>query len=68
MIKLGNRHNLERVVVINPDGTMNENAGKYNLQDRFVCRKNLVKDLEEAGLLISIEAINPKRNNIIPCN
>ena len=55
--EVGNRHNLERVVVINPDGTMNENAGKYNLQDRFVCRKNLVKDLEEAGLLISIEEI-----------
>ena len=56
--EVGNRHNLERIIVINPDGTMNENAGKYNGLDRFECRENLVKDLEEEGLLIEIEEIN----------
>lgn len=55
--EVGNRHNLERVVVINPDGTMNENAGKYNGLDRFDARKELVKDLKDLGFLISIEEI-----------
>lgn len=55
--EVGNRHGLERVIVINPDGTMNSNAGKYEGQDRFLCRKNLVKDLEDESLLISIEEI-----------
>ena len=56
--EVGNRHNLERIIVINPDGTMNENAGKYNGLDRFECRNRLVKDLEEEGLLLEIEEIN----------
>ena len=55
--EVGNRHNLERIVVINPDGTMNENAGKYNGLDRFACREKLVEDLRENGLLISVEEI-----------
>ena len=55
--EVGNRHNLERIVVINPNGTMNENAGKYQGLDRFECREKLVNDLQEKGLLISIEPI-----------
>ena len=55
--EVGNRHNLERVCVINPDGTMNEAALKYNGLDRFACRQELVKDLEDEGLLISIKQI-----------
>ena len=55
--EVGNRHNLERIIVINPDGTMNENALVYNGLDRFLCRKKLVEDLKNAGLLISIEEI-----------
>ena len=55
--EVGNRHNLERIIVMNPDATMNEHAGKYCGMDRFACREALVKDLEEAGLLISIEKI-----------
>ena len=55
--EVGNRHNLERIIVINPDGTMNENAFKYNGLDRFECRKQLVEDLEKEGLLIKIEKI-----------
>ena len=53
--EVGNRHNLERVVVINPDGTMNSNAGKYQGMSREMCREELVKDLEKDGLLIRIE-------------
>ena len=55
--EVGNRHNLERIVVINSDGTMNENAGKYVGLDRFACREELIKDLEEQDLLISVKEI-----------
>ena len=53
--EVGNRHNLEQIVVMNEDATMNENAGKYQGMDRFECRKQLVKDLQEAGVLVEIE-------------
>ena len=53
--EVGNRHNLDRIVVMNPDATMNENAGIYKGLNRFDCRKQLVKDLEDADLLIKIE-------------
>jgi len=53
--EVGNRHNLDRVVVMNPDATMNENALKYKGLNRFDCRKQLVKDLEDENLLIKIE-------------
>ncbi|MGE8000686.1 valine--tRNA ligase [Lysinibacillus sp. NPDC093190] len=53
--EVGNRHNLERILVMNEDGTMNELAGKYNGMDRFECRKQIVADLQESGVLIRIE-------------
>ncbi|WP_053369060.1 valine--tRNA ligase [Bacillus sp. FJAT-27245] len=53
--EIGNRHNLERVLVMNEDGTMNARAGKYNGLDRFECRKQIVKDLQEQGVLFKIE-------------
>ncbi|MCM3568382.1 valine--tRNA ligase [Neobacillus mesonae] len=53
--EVGNRHNLERVLVMNEDGTMNEKAGKYQGMDRFECRKQIVKDLQEIGVLFKIE-------------
>ena len=52
---IGNRHNLKQINVLNPDGTLNENAGKaYNGMDRFACRKKLVEDLRDRGYLIKI--------------
>ena len=53
--EVGNRHNLPRINVMNDDATMNEVAGKYEGMDRFAARKAIVKDLEEAGLLVKIE-------------
>ncbi|MGM7636513.1 valine--tRNA ligase [Bacillus sp. Hm123] len=53
--EIGNRHDLERVLVMNEDGTMNDLAGKYNGMDRFECRKQIVKDLQEQGVLFNIE-------------
>ena len=55
--EVGNRHNLERIIVMNDDATMNENACIYKGLDRFECRKKLVEDLKEQDLLISIEKI-----------
>ncbi|WML40732.1 valine--tRNA ligase [Neobacillus sp. OS1-2] len=53
--EVGNRHNLERVLVMNEDGSMNAKAGKYQGLDRFACRKQIVKDLQELGVLFKIE-------------
>ncbi|MEK4700596.1 valine--tRNA ligase [Solibacillus sp. FSL R7-0668] len=53
--EVGNRHNLERILVMNEDGTMNDLAGKYAGMDRFECRKQIVADLQEAGVLVEIE-------------
>lgn len=55
--QVGNRHNLKRINVMNDDGTMNEECGKYAGMDRFDCREALVKDLKEEGYLIKIEPI-----------
>lgn len=53
--EIGNRHDLERVLVMKEDGTMNDNADKYAGMDRFECRKQIVADLQEAGVLYKIE-------------
>lgn len=53
--EIGNRHNLPRILVMNEDGTMNDLAGKYKGMDRFECRKQIVKDLQEQGVLFKIE-------------
>lgn len=53
--EIGNRHNLARILVMNEDGTMNENAGKYQGMDRFDCRKQLINDLQEQNVLYKIE-------------
>ncbi len=53
--EVGNRHNLERIIVMNPDATMNEKAGIYKGLTREECREKLVNDLKEKNLLIKIE-------------
>ncbi len=52
---MGLRHHLPQVTVIDKDAKMSADAGKYQGQDRYQCRQNVVADLEEAGLLIKIE-------------
>ena len=52
--EVGKRHNLEEIVVINDDATMNSKAGKYAGMDRYECRKTLVEDLEKEGLLVKV--------------
>jgi len=53
--EIGLRHNLEQINGMNMDATMNENAGKYQGMDRFVCRKEIVKDLEAGGFLVKVK-------------
>ncbi len=55
--EVGLRHNLERIVCINPNGTMNENAIGYEGLDRFLAREKLIGDLKEQGLLLGVEKI-----------
>lgn len=53
--EVGSRHDLPQVLVMDESGKMNENAGRYNGLDRFECRKQIVADLKEQGVLLKIE-------------
>ena len=55
--EVGNRHNLERIVIMNDDATMNNLCGKYEGMSCLECRKVLLEDLEDLGLLIKVEPI-----------
>lgn len=55
--EVGKRHNLKEIICINPDATMNENAGIYQGLSREEVREKLVSDLEKNGLLLSKEEI-----------
>ncbi|PTX59380.1 valyl-tRNA synthetase [Melghirimyces profundicolus] len=53
--EIGLRHDLPQILVMDETGTMNEQAGPYQGLDRFECRKRIVEDLREAGVLTEIE-------------
>ncbi|WP_274362611.1 valine--tRNA ligase [Paenibacillus thermotolerans] len=53
--EVGARHDLPQILVMDETGTMNENAGKYAGMDRFECRKQIVADMKESGVLLRIE-------------
>jgi valyl-tRNA synthetase len=53
--EMGKRHNLPFINIMNKDGSLNENAGPFQGQDRFVARKNVVARLEEEGFLVKVE-------------
>ena len=55
--EVGNRHNLERIVIMNDDATMNENAPGYEGLTREECRDKVIEDLKEHGLLLEIEPL-----------
>ncbi|RLC30876.1 MAG: valine--tRNA ligase [Deltaproteobacteria bacterium] len=62
--EIGNTHNLERIKVIDENGTMNELAGPYRGMDRFECREKILDDLRQAGLM---EKIEPYQNAVGHC-
>ena len=53
--QVGQRHNLPIVNIMNDDATINANGGKYEGLDRYVAREQIVKELDEMGLLVKIE-------------
>lgn len=53
--EVGNRHNLEEINVMNDDATINENGGRYQGLDRYAARKQMIKELDELGLLVKVE-------------
>ena len=53
--EVGQRHNLEQIKVMNDDATMNSYAGKYEGMDRYECRRAMVEELKEQGLLVKVE-------------
>ncbi|MCI5183273.1 MAG: valine--tRNA ligase, partial [Candidatus Electrothrix sp. AW1] len=53
--EIGLRHDLERIKIMDDHGVMNEQAGKYAGMDRFACREQIVRDLDELGFLDKIE-------------
>ncbi len=55
--EVGLRHDLERIVIMNDDATMNENCGKYQGLSREEARERVVQDLKEQDLLLSMEPI-----------
>lgn len=55
--ELGKKHKLESIDILNPDGTMSVAAQLYVGQDRFACRKQIVKDLEEKGHITKVDEI-----------
>ncbi len=52
---LGMKYGLESIDIFNDNGTLNQHGGKYCGMDRFACRKAIMKDLEEAGLVEKTE-------------
>ena len=55
--EVGNRHNLDRIVIMDESAHLNSETGKYNGLDRFIAREKLIEELKEKDLLIKIEEI-----------
>ena len=62
--EVGLRHNLEIINVMNEDGSINENGGKYCGMSGLDARKAIVRDLEEQGFLVRVEDI---KHNVGTC-
>lgn len=62
--EVGLRHNLQVLRVMNDDGTMNKNAGKYCGLERFEARKQIIEDLQNHGCLVKTQ---PHKHNVGGC-
>jgi valyl-tRNA synthetase len=65
--EVAQRHDLPLVNILNPDVTMNENAGKYQGLDRYKCREAILADLKESGQLIKIEPYGHSVGHCMRC-
>ncbi len=66
--EVGQRHNLPQVVVIDKTGKMNEMAGPYAGMDRYECRRQLVENLAESGVLTRVEDHNNSVGHCYRCH
>ncbi|WP_127008968.1 valine--tRNA ligase [Veillonella sp. CHU110] len=66
--EMGQRHNLESIVVMNPDGTMNAGAGHFVNMPRELARKQVVAELEVQGLLEKVEEHGHSVGHCSRCN
>ena len=66
--EMGQRHNLESIVVMNPDGTMNAGAGHFVNMPRELARKQVVAELEAQGLLEKVEEHGHSVGHCSRCN
>jgi len=62
--EVGLRHNLETIRVLDDNGVVNENGGKYQGMDRYEARKAVVADLEALGLM---ERVEPYSHSVGAC-
>ena len=67
---IGKKYGLEMPIIFNKDATMNEKCGKYQGLDRFVCREELIKDIDSRGDFIKKEKMihavgHSQRNNCV---
>ncbi len=67
-LEVAQRHHLPLVDVMNPDATMNDNAGPYKGIDRFACREGMVARLRDAGLLEKVEPYSHSVGHCTRCN
>ncbi|MGD9118294.1 MAG: valine--tRNA ligase [Dehalococcoidia bacterium] len=65
--EVAQRHDLPLVNILNPDVTMNENAGKYQGMDRFKCREAILKDLRKSRQLVKIEPYGHSVGHCMRC-
>jgi len=66
--EIGLQHNLQQIKVLNKDGSMNKEAGKYEGLDRFECRKKILNDLEQNGHLQKSEDYTHSLGHCYRCN
>ena len=66
--EMGQRHNLESIVVMNPDGTMNAGAGHFVNMPRELARKQVVAELEAQGLLEKVDDHGHSVGHCSRCN
>lgn len=66
--EVGLRHNLPVINVMNDDATINQNGGKFQGMDRYECRKAIVKELEELGLLVKVQEHNHNVGECYRCS
>ncbi|MBU0983716.1 MAG: valine--tRNA ligase [candidate division Zixibacteria bacterium] len=66
--EIGKRHDLPEINILNTDGTLNENTGKFKGLDRYVARKQLVAELNEKGQLEKTEAYELSAGTCYRCH